>query len=113
VPFKEWRLRIDDILECVAKIERYTDGMAFEDFMGDDKTVDAVLRRIEIIGEAARNVPDEVSARFPGIPWNRLKAMRNVIVHEYFGVSLRMIWTTIKSDLPPLVASLLRILSSP
>lgn len=112
MPSRDWRLRIDDILECIAKIERYTEGMTFEDFIGDDKTVDAVLRRIEIIGEATRNVPDEVTARFPEIPWDRMRGMRNVVIHEYFGVSLRIIWRTIKAQLPPLVDPLRRVLSS-
>ncbi len=110
MPSRDWRLRISDILECIDKIDRYTEGMTFEDFAADDKTVDAVLRRIEIIGEATRHVPDEVTGRFPDIPWQKMRGMRNVVVHEYFGVSLRIIWRTIKTQLPPLAEPLRRVL---
>ena len=112
MPSRDWRLRISDILECIDKIDRYTEGMSFEDFAADERTVDAVLRRIEIIGEATRYVPGEATDRFPDIPWEKMRGMRNVVVHEYFGVSLRIIWRTIKTQLPPLVEPLQRVLSS-
>lgn len=112
MPSRDWRLRIQDILECIEKVQQYTDGMTFEDFAADQKTVDAVLRNFTIIGEAARNVPDDICGRFPHIPWDKMRAMRNVVVHEYFGISLRIIWLTVQSDLPPLVEPLRLILET-
>ena len=112
MPSRDWRLRIQDILECIEKIERYTAGMAYKEFAADDKTLDAVLRNFTIIGEAARNVPDAICERFPHIPWDKMRGIRNVVVHEYFGVSLEMIWETVRTDLPPLVHPLQQILGT-
>ena len=111
MPSREWSLRAEDILEAIAKIERYTAGMTFESFKADTKTADAVIRNLEVIGEAARNIPDEVCQRFPEIPWDKMRGIRNILAHEYFGVSLPIIWQTIKADLPPLVPLLRDILA--
>jgi uncharacterized protein with HEPN domain len=105
-----WQHRITDILEAIEKIQRYVEGMTFDDFENDSKTVDAVIRNFIIIGEAVRNVPEEVVVRHPSIPWRIMGDMRNFAVHEYWGVELRTVWETIKSDLPPLVP-LLRSIS--
>lgn len=110
MPYSDWRLRLEDILEAIAKIERYTAGMTFENFGADEKTVDAVLRNLEVIGEAARHVPENVRQEFLDIPWDKMRGIRNVVIHEYFGVSLPIIWQTIKHDLPPLVAPLRNLL---
>ena len=107
---RNWKLRISDILQCISKIRRYTKGYTFDDFQEDDKTIDSVLRNLEIIGEAARHVPSEVRAQYPEIPWAEMLTIRNIVIHEYHGVNLQIIWQTIKEDLPPLVAPLKRIL---
>jgi uncharacterized protein with HEPN domain len=103
VPPRDWRGRVGDILQAIAKIRRYVEGMSFESFCADDRTVDAVLRNITIIGEAARTIPDDVSAAHPGIPWQDMRDMRNVVVHVYFGVNNRILWDTIQKNLDPLV----------
>jgi uncharacterized protein with HEPN domain len=103
-------MRITDILECIAKIRRFTKGYSFDDFQGDEKTIDSVLRNLEIIGEAARHVPMEVQARYPELPWAEMLTMRNIVIHEYHGVNLSIIWQTVKEDLPSLVSPLKRIL---
>jgi len=110
VPAREWRLRISDILQSISKISGYTQGMDFETFRGDSKTVDAVVHNLAIIGEAAANVPDEIASGHPEIPWRIMKAFRNVIVHEYFGVTLDIVWQTVRKDLPTLVGPLQRLL---
>lgn len=112
MPSRDWRLRIEDILECIAKIERYTTGATYKQFALDDKTVDAVIRNLTIIGEAASHVPEEICHRFSELPWEKMRGMRNVVVHEYFGVSLGIIWQTAKTDLPPLTEPLQRILEA-
>lgn len=110
VQHRNWKLRISDILQCIAKIKRFTKGYTFDDFQDDEKTIDSVLRNLEIIGEAARHVPADVKAQYPEIPWTEMLTMRNIVIHEYHGVSLQIIWQTVKEDLPPLVAPLKRIL---
>jgi uncharacterized protein with HEPN domain len=110
VPHREWKLRISDILECVARIKEYTDGVSFEQFQSDKKTVDAVLRNLEIIGEAVRHIPETVQERYSELPWAEMRAMRNIVAHQYFGVNLNIIWNTTQSNLPPIVAKLEEIL---
>ena len=81
-------------------------GTDFDRFSHDRRTIDAVVRNLTIIGEAAANVPDSVQKRFPSIPWDNMRRTRNVIVHVYFGVNLPVVWKTIQEDLPPLKAQL-------
>lgn len=107
-----WKHRITDILESINKIQNYVDDMKFDDFQKDEKTIDAVIRNFIIIGEAARNVPDDISAKYPDIPWQLMGDMRNFAVHEYWGVELTTIWKTIQDDLPPLIPSLNRVIDS-
>lgn len=107
-----WKHRITDILESIKKIQSYVDDMNFDDFHKDEKTIDAVIRNFIVIGEAARNVPDDISVKYPNIPWRVMGDMRNFAVHEYWGVELRTVWKTIQDDLPPLVPSLNRVIDS-
>ena len=107
-----WKYRITDIIDSIEKIQNYVDQMEFDDFQKDEKTIDAVIRNFIVIGEAARNVPDEISAKYPNIPWRVMGDMRNFAVHEYWGVELSTIWKTIRDDLPPLVPSLNRVIDS-
>lgn len=102
MPARNWRMRVDDILDAIANVERYTSGMSFEQFSADDKTAGAVLWSFVIIGEAANRVPDEVQARYPAIPWARMRGMRNVLIHDYPRVNLAIVWATARNDLPPL-----------
>jgi len=103
-------MRVGDILDCIAKIRRYTKGYTFEDFQDDEKTIDSVLRNLEIIGEAARHVPIEIREHYPELPWAEMLTMRNIVLHEYHGVNLQIIWQTVKEDLPPLDSQFKRIL---
>jgi uncharacterized protein with HEPN domain len=100
---REWRLRLEDILEAIVKIQRYTAGTDYKTFRTDERSVDAVVRNLAIIGEAARHIPQEVQDRHPHIPWEKMRGIRNVIIHEYFGVDISILWQTLKEDLPPLV----------
>ena len=111
MPPRNWRLRVEDIVTAAESIEDYIRGMSFEAFCQDKKTVDAVVRNLEVIGEAARHVPDEIRNRFPEIAWDDMSDMRNVLIHGYFGVDLTILWKTICSDLPPLVPALKAVLS--
>jgi uncharacterized protein with HEPN domain len=107
---RDWKMRVQDILDAVGKIKRYTAGLNLEAFLQDDKTIDAVIRNLEIIGEAASNIPEAVQTKYPDLAWLEMRGMRNIIVHEYFGVSLHIIWHTIVHDLDPLAEGLQKIL---
>jgi uncharacterized protein with HEPN domain len=111
MPPRDWRLRITDILDAVASIQEYTRGMDYEAFIHDRRTVDAVLRNLTVIGEAAAYVPDDIAALYSEVPWRDMRDMRNVVVHAYFGVNQRIVWDTIQLNLPPLVPLLRRLLS--
>ena len=99
-----------DILEAIAKIESYTEGMNYDEFIHDEKTIDAVIRNLEIIGEAAKNIPEDIKNEYPEIPWKAIAGMRDKLIHSYFGVSLPIVWETIKNDLPILKCQIERIL---
>lgn len=85
-------LLIEDIIESGRKILSYTAGLTIEQFLGDEKTVDAVIRNFEVIGEAAGNLPIEFRSQYPDIDWHRIKGFRNRIVHEYFGIDYEIVW---------------------
>jgi uncharacterized protein with HEPN domain len=110
MPPRDWRIRVKDIFDCMDKIDRYVRGMDLEAFVKDDKTVDAVVRNLITIGEAAGQLPAEITARYPEVPWDDIKGMRNIVVHVYFGVSLKIIWQTTLKNLPEFRAQLERIL---
>jgi uncharacterized protein with HEPN domain len=107
-----WKHRISDIIDSIQKIQKYVEKMEFDDFRKDAKTIDAVIRNFIIIGEAARHVPDDISLKYPNIPWRVMGDMRNFAVHEYWGVEMRTIWKTIEDDLPPLIPDLKRVVDA-
>ena len=110
MPPRGWKLRVTDILEAVSVIRDYVEGMDFEAFQKDRKTVDAVVRNITVIGEAARSVPPKMADAHPEIPWKVMRDIRNVVVHVYFGIDAKVLWDTIQDDLPPLVEPLRKLL---
>ncbi|MFW6118906.1 MAG: DUF86 domain-containing protein [Planctomycetota bacterium] len=110
---KDWRARVEDILESIANLQGFVEDMTYEEFAADTKTVRAAAYEIMIIGEAAAHVPQEARSRFPRIPWDEMQGIRNIVVHEYFRVDLEILWQTITHDLPPLVPVLKGILQEP
>ena len=111
MPPREWGIRIEDIVAAIDLILEYTHGMERATFRSDRRTVDAVVRNLIIIGEAANHVPDDVAAAHPDIPWTRMRGMRNLAVHEYFGVDEDVLWDTVRVNLPallPLLRSMLQ-----
>lgn len=106
MPRREWRLRVEDILDAIARIERYIEGLSFEQFQADQKTVDAVVRNLEIIGEAVRHLAASHEDLPGDIPWRDVAGMRDILVHEYFGVDVSILWRTVTDDLPALRVAL-------
>jgi uncharacterized protein with HEPN domain len=99
---RDYKLYLHDIIEAVEKIETFTKGFTFEEFVKDAKTVDAVIRNLEIIGEAAKHISKRVKEKHHDIDWKAMAGMRNILAHEYFGVRMGIIWKTIGERLPEL-----------
>jgi uncharacterized protein with HEPN domain len=110
--FRDWRFRVRDILSAVRAIESYTDGMTYDEFAADARTIDAVVRNLMTLGESTRWIPEQIREAHREVPWRTMRGVRNVVAHEYFGVDSEILWETVRSDLPPLVPQLEAILQS-
>ncbi|MBU3925782.1 DUF86 domain-containing protein [Patescibacteria group bacterium] len=93
---------INDIIDSIASIERFINDIDFKNFKNDEKTIYAVIRALEIIGESAKNISEDIKKKHPEIPWKNISGMRDKLIHEYFGVNKNVVWDTIKKDLPDL-----------
>ncbi len=103
---REYADFLRDMLENAQRAIQFTKGMDYKTFAKDDKTVYVVIRAVEIIGEAAAKIPEEVRSKYPHIPWREVKGMRNKLVHQYFGINMEVVWQTIQEDLPTLIKAL-------
>lgn len=108
---REWRLRIEDMLESIDAIQRYVGDIDGISFTRGTAVFDAVLYNLVVIGEAASHVPDDVTARYPEIEWRGIRGMRHILAHEYFGASVDVVWKTVVDDLPTLRVQLERVLA--
>ena len=107
---RDFQVYVEDIIDAINKIEEDTKGLTYESFVSDKKTVDAVIRNFEIIGEATKHVPLSVRREYPRVPWRDMAGMRDKLIHGYFGVQLEVVWKTIRERLPevrPLVVEAL------
>jgi len=100
-----------DILDAIEKVQAFTHSLSFNQFVNDDKTVWAVIRGLEIIGEATKQLPSSLRRRYPQVPWREVAGMRDVLSHGYFGVNLKRVWQTVQDDLSPLREAVLQILA--
>jgi uncharacterized protein with HEPN domain len=107
---KDWHFFLEDIIEAIGFIDEYVKGMEFEDFKKDRKTIDAVVRNLEIIGEAARHIPESIRAKYPNIEWRGMIGLRNRVIHGYFNIGLEIIWHIVKVELSPLKKEIEKVL---
>lgn len=101
---------LQDILEAMTDAIAFTDGMKFKDFCEDTKTVYAVIRAIEVIGEATKNIPTAIRNKYPDIPWKEMAGMRDKLIHEYFGISLERLWFTVNKDIPGIKPNIINVI---
>lgn len=111
----EKRIFIDSLIDISNEIDRifkFVNEITYDEFIQDEKTIYAVTRSFEIIGEATKNIPDDIKNTYNQIPWSKISGMRNKLIHEYFGVDLETLWNTIKNRLPEIKQPLEEILNS-
>lgn len=102
---------LQDILDSIQQIEEYLDGVNENEFYQNSEKQDAVLRRLEVIGEAVKHLSDEIRDDYKEVPWRKIAGMRDIIIHEYFGVTLSMIWVVTQRDLPDLKSKIKNIIN--
>lgn len=107
---RDFRLYLDDILECCDRVSEYTAGYSYEQFSDDPKTVDAVVRNLEIFGEAVKGLPAEVISKAPEIEWKLIARFRDNVIHRYFGVRLPIVWNVVENELALLRLAVVRLL---
>ena len=105
-------LLLSDIRQAIDRIEEYIENLSFDGFSDDGKSVDAVVRNLEIIGEAANRLPEEFKERYSEIEWHKVVGLRHRIVHEYFGIDLEIVWQILRRDLPELKKKIVQIISN-
>ena len=108
---REYKDYLNDMHDSIEKIEKFVGSMEFSQFENDDKTIMAVVKALEIIGEAVKKIPLSIKKKYPQFPWRGMSGMRDKLVHEYFGMNIKVVWKTIKEDIPsirPLVQKLLK-----
>ncbi|CAC5344763.1 MULTISPECIES: DUF86 domain-containing protein [Planktothrix] len=106
------RLYLEDILTSGVKVRRYTQGMSFEDFQADERTYDAVVRNLQIIGEAVKNIPQEIRLKYSEVEWRKIAGLRDILAHAYFSIEDEIVWDIVETKIPPLLIIVERILEA-
>ncbi|MHA1210214.1 MAG: HepT-like ribonuclease domain-containing protein [Candidatus Freyarchaeota archaeon] len=108
---RDYKLFLRDIIQAMESIEKFVEGMSYEEFREDDKTSSAVIRKFEVIGEATKNIPKGVRNKHPEIPWKRMAGMRDRLIHGYFTIDHKLVWNAIKLEIPDLKPKLQELLT--
>ena len=103
---------LEDILDAIEKIEKYIKGFTFEEFCTNDIVIDAIMRNLEVVGEASKNVPKNIKRKYTFVEWKEAIGFRNVLIHDYFGIDLESVWDTIKNNLPSLKENIKKVLEA-
>ncbi len=106
---RETRFFLSDILDAIEAIERFVEGIDYQDFVNDDKTSSAVVLKFQIIGEAAKRVPDSVRDKAPNVPWKEMAGMRDRLIHAYFGIDYKLVWDAIEIAIPQIKPEIIRL----
>jgi uncharacterized protein with HEPN domain len=106
---REYKAYLKDIHDSIIKIEKYTKGMFFDKFASDELIQDGVIRNLEIIGEAVKNIPDDVKSEYPDIDWKKIAGLRDILVHAYFGIDIEIVWDVINNKVPHLKQRILEM----
>jgi len=109
---RDYRVYLNDILLSLYNATQFVEGISFEDFVNDRKTVSAVVRELEIVGEATKQIPSSIRKKYPEIPWSEMAGMRDKLIHFYFGVDMPIVWETVKTRIPKLEPLIQNVLNN-
>ena len=107
---RDYRAYLEDILEAASAAREFVAGMTKEDLTKDRRTRDAVIRNLEVIGEAAKKLPAQTKRSHPGVEWKKIAGLRDILIHDYFGIDMDIVWDVVQNKLPPLADQIRHIL---
>ena len=109
---RDYKVYLEDIIEAIAKIERYVANLTFEEFSREEIVIDATIRNFEIIGEAVKRIPENIKQKYPEVEWKKIAGLRDILIHEYSAIDLEILWDIIKNKLPDFKKNISKILEN-